>query len=111
MTTKKIKKVTKEVKPAKVKVEKGTRFKLEIEVNGELFKSVAKNLELALKDVLSNDLFPKFIKSKVVVRFGTGKEKAMQVYFPRQAGILFRRLDVHPQEIGLLAERLKRNLE
>lgn len=86
-------------------------FSVEIVVNGETFKATAKTFEAALEKILKNEAFPSFIKTKVVLNFVHGKNKRFRVFFPKQAGVLFRRLDVHPQEIGLLATRLGRELE
>lgn len=75
----------------KVSVKKAPAdYSLEVRVNDLVLKATAKTMGEALSKIAPE--FPFGAKTKVVVNYSKGKAKRLRILFPRQGGMLLRKL-------------------
>lgn len=102
----KTKKVTKTKKEKAVK--KGD-VRFEVMVNDVHFKTSANSLPEAIEEFLKSPEFPAgAIKTKVIVRMGSGDELSQKIWQSAEARRIFSNLSIKPDLIELFSEKISR---
>jgi hypothetical protein len=99
------KKVTKKV--AKIENKGDVRF--EVLVNDMHFKTNANSLPEAIEEFLKSPEFPAgAIKTKVIIRLGTGESTTQRIWQSSAARRIFSNLSIKPDLIELFSEKISR---
>lgn len=111
MPTKKVTKKKEKVAEKKVEktVEKTGDVHFEVLVNDLHFKTDANTLPEAIATFLNSPEFPAgAIKTKVVVRIGTGDDLSQKVWQSAEARRIFSNLNIKPDLIELFSDKISR---
>lgn len=88
---------------------KKSDFRFEVIVNDTHFKTTKDTLPEAIEEFLNSPEFPAgAIKTKVIVRMGTGDELTQKIWQSAEARRVFSNLSIKPELIELFSEKISR---
>ena len=97
------------VKKEKVEKKKGD-FRFEVMVNDVHFKTQTATLAEALDEFIKSGDFPFAIKTKVILRYGSGDNIVQKLWPLAEARRVFATMDAKPESVALFGEILTRRL-
>ena len=97
-------------KAPKKKTTRSKPYRLSVQVNGEEFKTEAKDLETALTEFVNSEVFPLGAKTKAFVKYSKGTKEGRQLWNTPKARRVFRTISLKPDSLSLLATKLTEQL-
>lgn len=106
------KKVVKKAKKLKVGAVIKPKFEcsLEVEVNDIVYKGEAETLDQALRDFVNSPSFPFNVKTRVLIRYGNGKDAGQVIWPTVKARRQFNLISLKPYWSELIANKFESNL-
>ena len=109
----KTKKLSEEVAPKRSTQKepvKSGKYHLEVEVNGEVFKTDAENLEEAFTKFVQSEKFHVAIKTQTVLKMGKGKSTRTKIWHVPEARRILRLMSFRPSALKILTDKLEQQI-